>query len=294
MYIFPTHVTEPPCANNMAKIPMIVVTEPPNMAVPDDLAALFAKNLTLNSAAIPPAAQQDPEKIVYVSMHYNHSAHITNSQPQQQDVVEEPMQRRSSEPPRTDLHDLELLLRSHGVNTTALSLPQVELFRHADDAQKQRLIQLWTICPPTNSTDNPTLTWSNTTLEQEEMLAQRRYEAKQQPMPATEVVMSLDGTEMDSVSADPGLSNSPTSVQSNDGRWAPLTQTYMEPYMQSGYEELARREYEANARKAEEYKAAVDPVYKSTGGMLDWERQQWMENQYGSFVGGWRDDEEML
>jgi len=61
--------------------------------------------------------------------------------------------------------------------------------------------------------------------------------------------------------------------------------SYMEPYMQSGYEELARREYLGG-------KPALDPVYQ--GGMSDWERQQWMENQYGSFVGGWRDDEEML
>lgn len=275
----------------MVQIPIIVVSEPPKMAVQDDLATLFAKNLTLNPAVRPTPAQQDPDKIVYASMHYTHSAHVLTPQTQPQAVEDEHMQRRSSEPPRSDLQDLELLLRSHGVNTTALSFPQVELFRNADDAQKQRLIQLWTICPPTNATDNPTLTWSNTTLEQEEMLAQRRYESQQHPAAVTEVAMSLDGTE---VSTDPGLSASPSSVQSNDGRWVPLTHSYMEPYMQSGYEELARREYEAGAKKENEYKAAVDPVYKASYGMLDWERQQWMENQYGSFVGGWRDDEEML
>lgn len=261
------------------------------MAVQDDLATLFAKNLTLNSVVRPPPAQQDPDKIVYASMHYTHSAHVLAPQTQPEAVEDEHMQRRSSEPPRSDLQDLELLLRSHGVNTTALSFPQVELFRNADDAQKQRLIQLWTICPPTNATDNPTLTWSNTTLEQEEMLAQRRYESQQHSPAVTEVTMSLDGTE---VPTDPGLSASPSSVQSNDGRWVPLTHSYMEPYMQSGYEELARREYEAGAKKESEYKASVDPVYKASCGMLDWERQQWMENQYGSFVGGWRDDEEML
>lgn len=271
----------------MAQIPVIIVSEPPNMAVQDDLASLFAKNLTLTPAARPASVQQDPDKIVYASMHYTHSAHVV-AQPSS--ANDDHMQRRSSEPPRSDLQDLELLLRSHGVNTAALSLPQVDLFRNADDAQKQRLIQLWTICPPTNATDNPTLTWSNTTVEQEEMLAQRRYEAQQNPVAVTEVTMSLDGTE---VATDAGLSASPSSVQSNDGRWVPLTHSYMEPYMQSGYEELARREYEANAEK-ERYKASIDPVYKASCGMLDWERQQWMENQYGSFVGGWRDDEEML
>lgn len=276
----------------MAQIPVIIISEPPQMAVQDDLATLFAKNLTLNSAAKPAPAQQDPDKIVYASMHYTHSAHVVAPQNQTQAVGDEHMQRRLSEPPRSDLQDLELLLRSHGVNTSTLSFPQVELFRNADDAQKQRLIQLWTICPPTDATDNPTLTWSNTTLEQEEMLAQRRYEAQQHPGAGAEVAMSLDGTEVPM--SDPGLSASPTSVQSNDGRWVPLTHSYMEPYMQSGYEELARREYESSAKKTDGYKASVDPVYKASCGMLDWERQQWMENQYGSFVGGWRDDEEML
>lgn len=275
----------------MSQIPLILASKSPKMAVQDDLATLFAKNLTLTSTARPAPAQQDPDKIIYASMHYTHSAHVLAPQSQPHVVEDEHMQRRSSEPPRSDLQDLELLLHSHGVNTAALSLPQVELFRNADDAQKHRLIQLWTICPPTNATDNPTLTWSNTTFEQEEMLAQRRYEAQQQPAAGTEVVMSLDGTE---VSSDPGLSASPSSVQSSDGRWVPLTHSYMEPYMQSGYEELARREYDASAKKTDEYKASVDPVYKASCGTLDWERQQWMENQYGSFVGGWRDDEEML
>lgn len=244
------------------------------MAVPDDLATLFAKNLTLTQPQQPPSPpppSQD-EKIVYVSQHYTHTAHITPL-----------IQRPTSEP---DLADLEHILRSHGVETATLTLPQVELFRRADDAQKTRLVELWTISPNTASTNNPSLTWSATSLEQEEMLARRRYELQHQQQ-APEVAMSLDGTEVVS------LSNSPGSVQSADrGRWEPPVvhaHTYMEPYMQSGYEELAQREYRESERKA-----ALDPVYKATGGMLDWERQQWMENQYGSFVGGWRDDEEML
>lgn len=257
------------------------------MTVQDDLATLFAKNLTLTQ----PAPSQD-DKIVYVSQHYTHTAHITaTSTP-----TATPPPRPTSAP---DLADLEHILRTHGVETTALSLPQVELFRRADDAQKARLVQLWTICGPpaplTPSLHSHSFTWSATSLEQEEMLARRRYDAQQaqlQQEQAPEVVMSLDGT--------PGLmlSNSPGSVQSaaSGGAWEsespPRSEamvvhahSYMEPYMQSGYEELARREYTGG-------KPALDPVYQ--GGMLDWERQQWMENQYGSFVGGWRDDEEML
>lgn len=264
------------------------------MAVQDDLATLFAKNLSLSPPPAP-AAPEDPNdnRIVYVSQHYTHTAHIApTSQP-------EPVARPASEP---DLADLEHILRSHGVDTAALTLPQAELFRRADDAQKARLVQLWTICGPPASSTTPdvhsSLTWSATSLEQEEMLARRRWELAQQgqqQQQQTEVVMSLDGTE--AMVHDDDMSP----VQSPDGRWgasppAPVVahaHTYMEPYMQSGYEELARREYDASgaARKA----AALDPVYKTTGtAMLDWERQQWMENQYGSFVGGWRDDEDML
>lgn len=262
----------------------------PDMAVQDDLASLFSKNLTLNSKPPPTPPQED--KIVYISQHYNHSAHIT-AQQQPQVQQDEPMQRPSSEPPRSDLQDLEMLLRNHGVDTSALSLPQVELFRNAADAQKARLIQLWTICPPSNPADNPSLTWSNTTVEQEELLAQRRFEQQQQQQqahPDQETVMSLDGTDTGTT-----FGSSPASMQSGDGRWVGQAQHYMEPYMQSGYEQLAKKEYDASAgRGISEYKIATDPVYQSTGGVLDYERQQWMENQYGSVVGGWGDDEEML
>lgn len=269
----------------------MIFSSQPDMAAQDDLASLFSKNLTLTSKPPPTPPQED--KIVYISQHYNHSAHIT-AQQQPQAQQDEPMQRPSSEPPRSDLQDLELLLRNHGVDTSALSPPQVELFRNAADAQKARLIQLWTICPPSNPADNPSLTWSNTTVEQEEMLAQRRFEyqqlQRQQALADQETVMSLDGTDTGT-----SFGSSPTSMQSGDGRWVAHTQHYMEPYMQSGYEQLAKKEYDASAGSGiTEYKIATDPVYRSTGGVLDYERQQWMENQYGSVVGGWADDEEML
>lgn len=279
-----------------------MIINQPNMAVQEDLASLFAKNMTLTQPSAPPP--QDDNRIVYISQHYTHSAHVTQQQPQS--PQDEPVQRPSSEPPRSEMQDLELLLRSHGINTAALSLPQAELFRNAGDAQKMRLVQLWSICPPADSTDNPTLTWTNTTVEQEEMLAQRRFELRLQQqqreeeeagmgVPVTEVVMSLDGTETE---ATLGSSPASTSMQSADGSWPPAPsqnyQQHMEPYMASGYEELARKEYDASARRAaEEYRGATDPVYESTGGMLDWERQQWMENRYGAIV-AWRDDEEML
>lgn len=289
----------------------IIVTPPPQiatMAAQDDLATLFAKNLTLEQNQYqqqqPVPEEQDPGRIIYVSQHYTHSAHVNHMQQQPQTLPQSPVQRPSSEP---DLADLEHTLRSCGVDPAALSPPQAELFRRADDAQRARLIELWTICPPPASSPS-TLTFSPTSVEQEEALARQRWDEahqqeqqllqQQQDMVTDDVAMSLDADE----AASPVSMGSPSSVQSPDGRWpaSPRSDvmthahTYMEPYMQSGYEELARREYDATAgNPSHTSKTALDPVYKATG-MLDWERQQWMENQYGSFVGAWRDDEDML
>jgi len=114
-----------------------------------------------------------------------------------------------------------------------------------------------------------------------------------------------------------------TPIQGGDGRWAGV-----EPYMSSGYEALAQREYEQSARPSKDiyshfgttvggpsYSRAADPVYKTVedihrfpnvGG--DWQllmeqRQQAMENQYGAYtqqfhsseaVAASGEDEEML
>lgn len=287
----------------------------PNMQVQEELASLFTRNLTLDPSQQPPP--EEP-KIVYISQHYNHSAHLVKQQQEQQQQAQElaeaqaqsqsqiqlqaqQPQRPASEPPQSENPDLEAILRTYGVDTSALSPSQIQLFKAADDGQKMRLIQLWSICPPTNSIDNPTLAWSSTTLEQEETLAKIRMERKVQEH-ETPTVMSLDGTML-------------TPIQAGDGRWM-QSQNYMEPYMASGYEEMARREYEASARRSQDYDVsmeprskdvythfgtsvggptyspATDPVYKTTNTGLDWQRQAAMENQYGAYH-QWR-DEDML
>ncbi|KAJ9142179.1 hypothetical protein NKR23_g7403 [Pleurostoma richardsiae] len=272
----------------------------PNMQVQEDLAALFSRNLTLNQ--VPPPPPPEDNKIVYISQHYTHSAHLAKQQQEQQERQRQ--ERPSSEPPVPDHQAVQSMLRQHGVDTSALSASQIQLFKSADDSQKFRLIQLWTICPPTTSVDNPTLAWTVTSVEKEEILARMRLERKAQEelqqhiqlQQAQGPVMSLDGTP----------------VQAGDGRWI-HAQHYMEPYMASGYEQLARRDYEESARRGDAvavvtsaappakdvyshfgtsvggptYKPATDPVY-------DWtSRQQAMENQYGAFQRS-REDEEML
>ena len=68
---------------------------------------------------------------------------------------------------------------------------------------------------------------------------------------------------------------------------------HAEPYVLSGYETLARREYEASAKQQQQqqqqeqttYKPSNDPVFKGPGHSNDfWNapQQQSMENQYGA------------
>ncbi|KAH8199124.1 hypothetical protein TruAng_006710 [Truncatella angustata] len=270
----------------------------------DELAAMFYRNMTLQQQPVPdqpiesteakpePEPEQEQEPIVYASVHYTHSAHVAH---EPEPVVER--ERPSSEPPQSRQPSAEDILTHYGVNPATLSASQMELFKTAEDAQKERLIELWRICPPSNTQENPAVAWSNTTVQQEEMLAQLRYERQIQEDAEKQTTMSMDGTPL-------------TPVQTGQGEWSG-TINYTEPYMMSGYEEMARREYEESARRAHEeavqrpknvynhfgnaaggptYRPSNDPVYNT-----DWAMQQeLMENRYGATqMGGWAGDMEL-
>lgn len=289
----------------------------PNMGQ-EELAALFSRNLTFASAPAPaPAPAPVPEpiqvqappqeepKIVYISQHYTHTAHIARQ-------AVPPPPRAASEPPQAEHVAVETVLSNHGVDPSCLSSAQLQLFKTVDDAQKLHLINIWRVCPPTNSLDNPTLAWSMTSISQEEILANLRHEQRQRAQQEKQTMaMSLDGTPL-------------VAVQAGDGRWImEASQSYMdsEPYMATGYEEMARREYEESARKAfaesmgqpaketmySHYATAAapgpifnpahaDPVYannNSASAEAEWRRQEAMADQYGRMMAT-RGDEEML
>lgn len=256
--------------------------------VHDDLANLFSRNMTFNpefhtstpketprqEPAIPAQAAQP---IVYsISQHYHHSAHIVKPPSQEpQHEVQFQSQRPSSEPPQSELSPTEQMLRNYGIDPTILTPAQLSLFRIADEPQKLRLLELWSICPPNKAEDIPALAWSSTNLDQEEHLARMRYERQQNP------TMSLDGT----------------TVQTGNGTWAqPHVAADSEPYMISGYEELMRREYDrqsvdnkardiynhyGNAVGSNRYTRSTDPVYK--GPDYSEQQQLQMASQYGAF-----------
>ncbi|KAI1638410.1 hypothetical protein F4809DRAFT_252098 [Biscogniauxia mediterranea] len=299
-----------------------------SMPTSDELAALFSRNMTFQQLQPQPQAQEptpEPEEepvITYsISQHYHHSAHIAR-QEDDDDMAVPPQPRPSSEPPQSQEPPAEQILRHHGVDPAALSAAQLQLFKTADDGQKQRLVELWRICPPAAPVPAApaVLALSSTTLEQEELLAQLRYEQRlleaeeqqqQQQQQQGDMMMSLDGTPL-------------TPVQTAEGRWAVVAVSsspyYGEPYMLSGYEELARRDYDESARRQYDeeeaaaaavaahppkdvyshfgYRPATDPVYGGNAWALhqlqqqqqqqqkqqqQQQQQEAMENQYGAF-----------
>jgi hypothetical protein len=298
------------------------------MATHEELAALFSRNLNLHNNYVAPVAEPEPvpapaeTPIVYsISQHYHHSAHV--AQPA----------RPASEPPQTDQLTAEIILARHGVDVTSLFPSQLDLFKTADPTQQMRLVELWRICPPDyggHALAHDLGQWPTTSIEQEEAMAKLRYERQilEERMSRTGGDQSMDSDTM----SDSSITGPLTPVQGTDGRWG-LAGPSVEPYMASGYEALAQREYEqssvphskdiyshfGNSVGAHAYSHSTDPVYNTAddvhrdsnvGG--DWQhlieqRQIAMENQYGAFsqrsqhsaggiaiTGRGQEDEEML
>jgi|SRR5690242_1547387 len=233
----------------------------------DDLAQLFAANMHLSQTALqqvqqqqqPEPAQQQkgpeaPKAIVYASSHYTHSHHVVPT-------------RSVSEPPaktHIEISELGEILLRNSINPELLFPSQVELFQNADDDQRLRLLELWRISPPQGGQGYPAGTeynlsrqlydWPPTSLAQEETMAKLRYERTQQEQQKAR-----------ELSASPQVA---------------------EPYMMSGYDMLAKREYEQSAKETN-YNQATDPVYNNTGGNGLWQKNDSisnMENNYGAFA----------
>jgi hypothetical protein len=189
-----------------------------------------------------------------------------------------------------------------------------------------RLIQLWQLykTSPSPTISQDLSNYQTTSFEQEEAITKLRYERQmlEERMSRTggDQGMDTDDTMSDESSTTPMPM---TPIQGGDGRWSGLH--VAEPYMSSGYETLARREYEQSAGPSKiihshfgtavggpTYNHSTDPVYKSIEDVhkypninTEWQHQV-MEDQYGAYVqfqhnregvsaGGYNgDDEEML
>ncbi|KAF2178621.1 hypothetical protein K469DRAFT_331175 [Zopfia rhizophila CBS 207.26] len=274
----------------------------------EELARLFSANMNLSQA--PPQSTQSPPKpehpvqhqeqeqiptpqpITYISQHYTHTHHVV------------PIRHLPQEPAKThiDASELEAILLRNSIDPTLLFPSQIDLFQNADNDQRLRLLELWRISPPQGrqgvpegmdyNTSRQLYDWPPTSLAQEEAMAKLRYEKMLEEQAQTEEIQrheqqldqSMDeGSESVAVRATRDLLTS-----SPDTRNA-------EPYIVSGYDMLAKREYEESARTAAnhlrestKYNQAIDPVYNNAGGSGLWEKNVGsildMENQYGAFA----------
>jgi hypothetical protein len=277
----------------------------------DDLATLFSRNLSLQPTPIvdpnPPIHQTAPpeQAITYsITQHYHHSAHIAKPRP-------------VSEPPTTDQATTEIILSRHGVDSSTLFPSQLELFKTAGPEQQMRLVELWRICPPNyngHSLAQEVGTWPSTSFEQEESMAKMRYERQMLEERASRTGPQEDHVlHYDDMMSDGEQSNAPlTPIQGGDGRWSGA-ENAPEPYMSSGYEMLAQKEYELSSKQQTKdiyshfgtaiggpsYQA-TDPVYNQVWVDHTQQQQMAMENQYGAYAqqrheyGGFNGDEEML
>ena len=184
---------------------------------------------------MPPTPQVSPQPapLTYITQHYHHSAHQASTNDSQV----------SSD------------LDNAGINAAALLPTQLALFKNADLEQKQRLIELWRIAPPTygnqmNAADM--VNWPQTSMEKEEEAARHRWEESERER-------------LKNLCALPGYDN----------------RNNAEPYIVSGYNGVTAPPESAHSEQSsEEYRRCKDPVYKN--------REWWqlsddepMEHQYG-------------
>jgi hypothetical protein len=191
----------------------------------------------------------------------------------------------------------------NSIDPTSLSPSQIDLFQNADDDQRLRLLELWRISPPQGRQGIPETVdynvsrqlydWPPTSVAQEEAMAKMRYETLMQERAQSEEIQmhqqQLDesmnqGIDSAAVQATRGLLTSSPEAPS------------AEPYIVSGYDMLARREYEQSAqatpnhlRESTKYNQSTDPVYKHSSENTGlWQKQVGsiidMENQYGAFA----------
>ncbi|KAF2142212.1 uncharacterized protein K452DRAFT_358647 [Aplosporella prunicola CBS 121167] len=294
----------------------------------DELARLFSQSLNFSNTPQPvqqqpepqyveaeqmqheqPSQQQQQQPIVYSSMHYTHSYHIQRAQ-SEPSMSSNSNSTAPSQPQPLSHNELYDIFSRHSIDMTALIPSQVALFQAASDDQKLRLLELWRIAPPTYGGQHELSSalhgaWPATSLQQEEQMARARYErmqraattggwqapAQQQQQQQQRLALQTDVDDMADDATSLTTASSPTSsaLASPTPMHAALHAHAAEPYMLSGYEALAKRDYDR--QPGAHVSRATDPVYD-------------MENRYGEFLamreyggaGGWAahgGDEEM-
>jgi hypothetical protein len=237
-----------------------------------------------------PAQQQEQpqvsQPIVYASQHYTHSYHIVPHAPVKTHL---------------EVSELESIFLRNSIDPSLLFPSQIDLFQNADDDQRLRLLELWRISPPQGrqgypngvdyNTSRQLYDWPPSSLAQEEAMAKLRHERLEEERIQQEEILKHQ-QELDQ-SMDQRVDSEAVHATRDILAASPSN---AEPYIVSGYDLLAKREYEESAhaatnylKESTRYNQATDPVYSHTGsnGGL-WEKNVGsmidMENQYGAFA----------
>ncbi|KAF1815996.1 hypothetical protein P152DRAFT_389807 [Eremomyces bilateralis CBS 781.70] len=206
----------------------------------------------------------EPEPpITYISQHYTHSSHIAPRWTQP--VI------------HLDQAGLADVLHRHSIDPHSLLPQQINLFQNADDEQRLRLLELWRISPPTDVSMNGTGDYAgvqSTRINDEEEMARLRYEGYPKPGQLTDRKTSE-------------TRNGPApDIDLIDGQGQ--GHHHAEPYMISGYDYLASRDYDNQTQsmlqETTKYNQATDPVYKGPGrdmhkGCVEDMENRWSFNQ---------------
>lgn len=257
----------------------------------EDLAELFMRQMSMDGvhqAALtqPPTPStheptQDAQPIVYsITQHYHHSSHIANS------TSPSAQQAAGPNPEIPPGVPAESVLMQHNIDPWTLFPSQLELFKQAGPEQQSRLIALWQISPPGYS---------------KQAGGQEPRGQGGNPFPSDRNGMIETGG--DSMMVEDALEDS-------DNQQA-------EPYVVSGYESLAQRDYDLSSSRMQagaqvspeqhllippppvepstgsQYKRANDPAFQSrewwhhgpgTGQQQQQQQQEDpVEHQYGAF-----------
>lgn len=206
----------------------------------DDLSELMSRNMHLGSVQTPmhnvstpptPQVMPQPAPITYISQHYHHSAHVAPT-------------------PINDEVPISTFLRENGVNADVLLPSQLQLFKNAQPDQRDRLMELWRIAPPTYGdqlVSRDMGNWPQTSLEMEEEAARYRWE-------------KIEQDRLKNLSVLP----------SSDSR------SNAEPYMKDGYD--ADMDGVDNTQG---HRQATDPAYDRGREWWTMAEHESMENQYG-------------
>ena len=236
----------------------------------EELAMMFAQNMTFSSDLKNQQIEspKEPAPVTYsITQHYHHSAHLAST-----DATAEILRAPSLTQAGLEQAVTKDTLISHGIDPSKLLPTQLILFQQAAPEQQSRLLQLWSISLPeyadlgAQDLAEELGSWEQTTVEQEEVMAKLRYQRKMAQLEA-----SQGDQQMNQNSARPGSADHHA----------------VEPYIASGYELLAQRDYDQQPQAGSgvagnHYGRAIDRAF---GGKGWWEvfPNRHIEHQYGSY-----------